>query len=105
MKQSKLRRRRVFRYAVLYFVMLVVFLGMIVGPIVAGKNVPVDSLSSAVKDFNLFQPTGQDNDDTSGRTMTGTGRDGYSGALKPTSTEEDGSARTAPAEDPAPTDP
>jgi len=104
MKQSKLRRRRVFRYAVLYFVMLVVFLGMIVGPIVAGKNVPVKSLSDAVGNFNLFQPTGQVNDDTQGRTMTGTGRDGYTGALKSTSTEDGGPAKTTASKS-EPTDP
>ena len=83
MKQSKLRRRRVFRYAILYFVMLVVFVGLIVGPIVAGKNIPkLDLLDST----NLLQPTGQDNDDTNGRTETGTGRPNYTGALKTSST-------------------
>lgn len=83
MKQSKLRRRRVFRYAILYFVMLVVFVGLIVGPIVAGKNIPkLDLLDST----NLMQPTGQDKDDTNGRTETGTGRPNYSGALKTSST-------------------
>jgi len=88
MKQSKLRRRRVFRYAVLYFVMLVVFLGMIIGPIVAGKNIPTESISGQLQGIKLFQPTGLNNDDTQGRNMTGTGRDGYTGALQTTVTDE-----------------
>ncbi|ORY60728.1 1,3-beta-glucan synthase component-domain-containing protein [Pseudomassariella vexata] len=77
MKQSKLRRRRVFRYAVLYFVMLVVFVGLIVGPIVAGSKVP-SSLTSSIP-MNLLQPTGQDNDNTRNDTSTGTGAADYSG--------------------------
>jgi len=85
MKQSKLRRRRVFRYAVLYFVMLVVFVGLVVGPTVAGGRIPESSLSGIKQSGfvgDLFQPVGQDNNDTQDRTETGTGRAGYSGALK-----------------------
>jgi len=82
MKQSKLRRKRVFRYAVLYFVMLVVFVGLVVGPMVAGKSIPA-SLTRSIP-AHLLQPTGLNNDDTQGRTQTGTGRPGYSGAFTPT---------------------
>jgi 1,3-beta-glucan synthase len=71
MKQTKLRRRRVIRYAVLYFVLLVVFLALIVGPSVAGKYVP-DSMFNMLKDFKLVQPTGLDNNDTRGTSATGT---------------------------------
>lgn len=81
MKQSKLRRRRVIRYAVLYFVMLVVFVALIVGPVVAGKQIPASiskDISSALP-FPLAQPAGQDIDDTLGRNQTGTGKIGYSG--------------------------
>ncbi|KAI1771583.1 glycosyltransferase family 48 protein [Hypoxylon cercidicola] len=81
MKQSKLRKRRVIRYAVLYFVMLIVFLALIVGPAVAGKMIPA-SLSKNISSklpFPLAQPSGQDIDDTRNRTQTGTGRNGYSG--------------------------
>ncbi|KAI6082790.1 glycosyltransferase family 48 protein [Hypoxylon rubiginosum] len=81
MKQSKLRRRRVVRYAILYFVMLVVFLALIVGPAVAGKMIPA-SLSKDISSklpFPLAQPAGQDIDDTKNHTQTGTGRVGYSG--------------------------
>ena len=75
MKQSKLRKRRVWRYAVLYFVMLVVFVGLIVGPIVAAK--PITSGTSSI--FNqggiigdLIQPVNQNNNDTRGTNQTGT---------------------------------
>jgi 1,3-beta-glucan synthase len=60
LKQSKLRKRRVIRFAILYFFMLVVFVALIVGPIVAGRffttlpDIPLD----------LLQPTGLNNNDT-----------------------------------------
>lgn len=67
LKQTKLRKRRVIRYAILYFVLLVVFVALIVGPVVAGKylnfgvSIPMD----------LLQPTGLNNNDTKA-TPTGT---------------------------------
>lgn len=61
LKQTKLRKRRVIRYAILYFVLLVVFLALIVGPIVAGKQIKLN-----VKlPMELLQPTGYSNNDTS----------------------------------------
>jgi 1,3-beta-glucan synthase len=84
MKQSKLRRRRVFRFAVLYFVMLIVFVGLIVGPVVGGKSVGKSLTDMVPSSLNLLQPTDLDNDDTRGDTPTGTGRDGYTGAFTPT---------------------
>lgn len=87
MKQTKLRRRRVIRYAILYFVMLVVFLALIVGPIVAGRFLPKDLLKGSILDeFALQQPTGQNNDDTRGREPTGTRYSNYSGVFTPSST-------------------
>ncbi|KAF2121974.1 1,3-beta-glucan synthase component-domain-containing protein [Lophiotrema nucula] len=71
LKQTKLRKRRVIRYAILYFVILVVFLALVVGPVVAGKylnfgvSIPMD----------LLQPTGLNNNDTTTST-TGTCRNG-----------------------------
>jgi 1,3-beta-glucan synthase len=85
MKQSKLRRKRVFRYSVLYFVMLVIFVALIAGPIAAGKYVP-SSLTSSLKSTNLVQPTGEDNDDTKGSQMTGTGAANYTGVYTRTAT-------------------
>jgi 1,3-beta-glucan synthase len=77
-KQSKLRRKRVFRYATLYFVMLVVFVALIVGPIVAGKQIPKSAFDSLSK-YYLVQPTGLNNDDTVGSSQTGTGATDYTG--------------------------
>lgn len=72
MKQSKLRKRRVWRYAILYFILLIVFLALLIGPIVAGSNIISASL---VKDIplELYQPVGLNNNDTRNRTETGTG--------------------------------
>ncbi len=99
MKQTKLRRRRVFRYAVLYFTLLVVFVGMIVGPAVAGKNIP-DSVENSLSGFGmkLFQPVDQDNDDTMGEDETGTGNPEYSGARKTSSAEDTAQATESVAE-------
>jgi 1,3-beta-glucan synthase len=84
MKQSKLRRRRVIRYSILYFVLLVVFIGLIVGPIVAGPMVPqslFDSINTIISpDWPLVQPTNLNTDNTNHTSQTGTGRDGYTGA-------------------------
>lgn len=52
----------------LYFIMLVVFVALIVGPVVARKFVTVPSSIP----LDLLQPTGQNNNDTLGRTQTGT---------------------------------
>lgn len=67
LKQTKLRKRRVVRYAILYFVLLVVFLAIIVGPIVAGKQLKLD----VNVPMELLQPTGFSNNDT---TDTPTGK-------------------------------
>lgn len=72
MKQSKLRKRRVWRYAVLYFIMLIIFLALIIGPIVAGSMILSDSLESSIP-MHLFQPQGLDNNNTMNETQTGTG--------------------------------
>jgi 1,3-beta-glucan synthase len=93
MKQSKLRRRRVVRYAILYFTLLVVFIALIVGPIVAGKFIypAIDDALSSLK-FKLVQPTGLDRDYTNSTSATGTGREGYTGAgSKPSTTGGDSS--------------
>ncbi|TKA74208.1 1,3-beta-glucan synthase component FKS1 [Cryomyces minteri] len=66
LKQSKLRKRRVIRYAILYFVMLVIFIVLIVGPIVAGKYLGGISIP-----LNLLQPTGLNHNDTN-NLFTGT---------------------------------
>jgi 1,3-beta-glucan synthase len=72
LKQSKLRKRRVWRYAVLYFVLLVVFIALLVGPIVAGSKILSPSLEKKIP-LSLFQPVGLNNNDTQNYTETGTG--------------------------------
>lgn len=67
LKQTKLRKRRVVRYAILYFVILIIFAALIAGPIVAGKF--LTSLPSIP--MQLLQPTGLNNNDTSS-SQTGT---------------------------------
>lgn len=96
MKQSKLRRRRVVRYAVLYFALFVVFAGLIAGPLVIGKleifpeGLYGDLSSDSM--FNLAQPTGLTSDDTNNSVETGWKADSYTGIYTPT-TGRDGSAR------------
>ncbi|KAK4612073.1 1,3-beta-glucan synthase component FKS1 [Fulvia fulva] len=60
LKQSKLRKRRVVRYAILYFSMFVLFIVLIVGPIVASKFV-----SFKLDVMDLQQPSDWNNNDTS----------------------------------------
>jgi len=72
MKQSRLRKRRVWRYAFLYFTLLIFSLALVVGPIVAGKKILSASLINSIP-MNLYQPTGLNNNDTRGRNQTGTG--------------------------------
>jgi 1,3-beta-glucan synthase len=65
MKQTKLRKRRVIRYAILYFVLLVVFLALIVGPIVAGTKFKFDLPALPM---DILQPTGYSNNNTNAET-------------------------------------
>lgn len=80
-----------FRYAVLYFALLLLFLILIVGPSLAGKYVP-SSIGDMLSSTSLVQPTNLDNNDTIGSTQTGTGADDYSGALKTMSASSTASA-------------
>ncbi|RYP59602.1 hypothetical protein DL771_010835 [Monosporascus sp. 5C6A] len=92
LKQSKLRRRRVIRYAILYFTLLVVFLALIIGPSVAGTMLPLDSTFVSIeRSMNLpglFQPNHSFDEinNTENRTETGTGADNYSGVATLTRT-------------------
>lgn len=87
MKQSKLRRRRVFRFAVLYFVLFIVFMGLIIAPVFVGELLP-PTLSGSVNKMigmNLYQPNKQDNDDTDGEQPTGIKSPDYTGKFASTS--------------------
>lgn len=88
MKQSKLRRKRVFRYAVLYFVMLVVFVGLIVGPVFAGSKVGPTLDQMLPSNFKgLAQPVNLSNNDTRGETQTGTAIQAATGAATGAATD------------------
>lgn len=70
-----------FRYALLYFSLLILFLVLFVGPSLAGKYIGStvsDMVNGAMS--GLVQPTGQNNNDTIGTTQTGTGAATYTGA-------------------------
>jgi 1,3-beta-glucan synthase len=79
LKQSKLRKRRVIRYAILYFVMLVVFVALIAAPLVVRRlKINLPSIP-----MNLLQPVNQDNNDTSS-ILTGSDLPGNMKAGNPT---------------------
>ncbi|KAL3479524.1 1,3-beta-glucan synthase catalytic subunit FksP [Aspergillus californicus] len=61
LKQSKLRKRRVIRFAILYFLMFVIFIVLIVAPVIVNKLDLVE-----INDFpmQLLQPLDKDNNDT-----------------------------------------
>ena len=80
MKQSKLRRRRVIRFAIMYFFMLFLFIILIVGPIIASRF--LTSLP-ALPD-HLIQPTGLNNNDTT-NSATGTAEAGAAATAAATS--------------------
>ena len=78
MKQSKLRRRRVIRFAIVYFVLLVVFIALVAGPVYAGKAGLIDKFSDKlnVGNFRLFQNPKIGHNDTSASLETGAFRAG-----------------------------
>ena len=61
LKQSRLRKRRVIRFAILYFAMFILFLVLMIGPVIV-RNFISFNLSIPLE---LMQPTGQNNNDTS----------------------------------------
>jgi len=102
MKHTKLRRRRVVRYAILYFVMFVVFAALIAGPLVAGKYIPKSLWDSMdINNMGLLQPTGLDHDDTRGNTPTGTASPGYTGVYTPSTTSATKAAKRTAFSEPA----
>ena len=70
LKQSKLRRRRVWRYAILYFIMFFIFLALAIGPVVTSSKINgfLATIHSPIL-TDLLQPTGQNNNDTRNRTQ------------------------------------
>ena len=88
LKQSKLRKRRVVRYAILYFVMFFLFTILIIGPAIVRKFMDPPALDIMA----LQQPMGLDNNDTLGRTPTGAGNDGTSSDSSDDSDSSDSSS-------------
>ncbi|KAK5057554.1 hypothetical protein LTR84_011554 [Exophiala bonariae] len=81
-KQSRLRKRRVIRYAILYFLLLVIFLALIIGPVIIRNLNIIKSLPDIPLD--LYQPTGQNNNDTTAN-FTGSALVDFGNAIGPTS--------------------
>lgn len=84
MKQSKLRRRRVVRFTILYFVMLVIFLALMIAPSLIATMGVFDltkmlsgQLNGKIGGWILVQPVGLKNDDTHTSLETGTGAASY----------------------------
>ncbi|KAG5951426.1 hypothetical protein E4U53_003131 [Claviceps sorghi] len=84
MKQSKLRRRRVVRYAVLYFFLFIVFVALIAGPVALKKVLKESNFKSFYNMLNLkgaigplMQPNFLNHDDTQASSETGTGAATY----------------------------
>ncbi|KAI1056447.1 hypothetical protein LB507_002170 [Fusarium sp. FIESC RH6] len=82
MKQSKLRRRRVIRYAILYFTLLIVFIALVAGPAVVGK-IMGESLSKTLEKMipleGLVQPNYLEHDNTNSSSVTGIKNPSYTG--------------------------
>ncbi|RDW94034.1 1,3-beta-glucan synthase [Aspergillus mulundensis] len=63
LKQSKLRKRRVVRFAILYFAMLILFLVLVIAPlIVRNMDMNIDLGTGILSE--LLQPIDKDNNDT-----------------------------------------
>jgi 1,3-beta-glucan synthase len=84
LKQSKLRKRRVVRYAILYFLMFALFLILIVGPAIVGRFVGTSITGAISLPMNLLQPVNWNHNDTSGK-QTGTATQGGAGGASGTS--------------------
>jgi 1,3-beta-glucan synthase len=98
MKQTKLRRRRVVRYAILYFVLVLLMLALMVAPAVLVKIIPESVFKiKMLQDYKLVQPA-LDNDDTRGKLQTGTGHPEYSGVLSSSMAAEKAAKETAGAQ-------
>jgi 1,3-beta-glucan synthase len=78
LKQTKLRKRRVIRYSILYFFLFFIFIALIVGPVIAGPKINITPPGGFIE--QLFQPTGMNNNDTAS-THTGSLLNGAGGAV------------------------
>lgn len=75
LKQTKLRKRRVVRYAILYFTLFVLFMVLLIAPAVIGNLGLLDSTFESMQGdglMYLMQPNNWNNNDTSS-SKTGSG--------------------------------
>jgi len=67
MKQTKLRKRRVVRFAILFFTLFVVFLAVAIAPAFLGTVIPASVMDiKTLTQYGLIQPSNWNNNDTSG---------------------------------------
>jgi hypothetical protein len=85
LKQTKLRKRRVIRFAILYFALLILFIVLIAVPLVL-RDI---GLKFDVNIMQLMQPINQDNNDT---TSAYTGNNLPGGKNAPAATTGDATA-------------
>jgi 1,3-beta-glucan synthase len=72
LKQTKLRKRRVTRYAILYFSIFVLFMALVIAPAILGNQLTGKMKPLEFNGMILQQPINWNNNDTSGL-QTGTG--------------------------------
>ena len=62
------------RYAILYFLMFVIFLALVIGPTFVGRQPQIQTMTQKLTILpGLIQPAGQNNNDTKGTSKTGFG--------------------------------
>jgi len=71
LKQSKLRKRRVTRFAILYYLMFVIFMALIIAPVLVGPKLMTTLISSLGSTLgpgkghlDILQPIGAYNNNT-----------------------------------------
>jgi 1,3-beta-glucan synthase len=76
LKQSKLRKRRVIRYAILYFFLLVIFVLLVAGPLIARSHIDMTSFAKKLSGNSLLSGLMQPLDNNGANNDTWTGNTG-----------------------------
>ena len=95
LKQTKLRKRRVVRYAILYFTLFVLFMVLLIAPAVIGNLGLLDSTFESMQGDSLMylmQPNNWNNNDTSS-SKTGSGLPNQAAQTAAASTGDSSSRR------------
>ncbi|KAI9804145.1 MAG: hypothetical protein M1825_001547 [Sarcosagium campestre] len=90
LKQSKLRKRRVIRFAILYFIMLFVFVALLAGPVIAGPKIG----NIGGNPMDLVQPNKASNNDTSSAHTGTAANSGAAATATDSGDSEDAAAST-----------